>query len=257
MEAEREARVEQQYLQRMREEQQQLRWQAVELCRKNLYNEAATLFVPMTAAREAQFSRWAEHKQECINLAENAFTLVYNTREKLEDVKFSVQNRPGRSRIQYIGRRSIDVAFITFEYIGDQQIEKITDRIKIDLDDVTPPQMWELCRVSASKDDIDEATLDLWFGCYLLARGQFLGESRKRFNASGMSDRVNPFLDELETMEPLIRERQWEDYLDRLKLLVAQGELQSARRFARLLKNRYPGEYEEREAEIAAILQED
>jgi len=116
--------------------------------------------------------------------------------------------------------------------------------------------MWELCEAGA-KGQMEEGELNLVFGAYLLARGKYLSESRKKFTASGASDAVAPMMAELEDVEAAARSRQWEESWSKLKLLIDQGDKNAARRFAKSMKQYLPEEYNRHESELQKLLQEE
>jgi len=250
------ARKREQQLEKLRADQDQLRWEAVALCQDQEFADALALFAPMAASREAEFVTWARNKQQCIELALKTFNLVYNSGDKLRGTKFSIPGRASRFRVYYIGHRAIEIGVRTREYIGENAVDQWSAREKLGFDQVQPGQMWELCKASWSKDGGDPAELDLCFGAYLLATAQRLDVSRAKLEASSDTDTAAPMLAEIEIMAPVVRQKQWEQNLARLTLLVNQGDIQSAARLAQGLRQGFPEEFSRHAEQIQRLLQE-
>ncbi len=254
--AQRENAARQQHLALMREQQQELRQKAIELCRQHKYNEAHLLFVPMAQAREEEFQNWALMKQNVIENAEKAYNLVYNTKDKLKGVKLQIAGKPGRSKVHYISRRHVEISFLEVDYVEGEMVERVKENYRLPLLEIKGPQMWLLCQESSQKDGGDQAELNLNFGSYLLARGTYPQEARRRLQSSGMSEEIEPMLAELTVIEELVKEQQWARGLERLQLLINQGDAEAAKRLALYLRKNFPQEFADNEQRIMDMIKE-
>jgi len=242
--------------QKMEREQDGVRWEAVQKCREHKYDEAKLLFTPMSVSREEEFKRWAGQKQACIDYAEKAFKMVHNTRLKLKGVPVPFKSKPGKWHVTDIGRRTIRLDGKQKVY-KDGKAAEITLHDKIALADVKASTMWVLCKASWDKDGGDENELMLYFGAYLTAHGGELRQARKMLESSGREGEAAPILAEIEILGPKVREQQWKEQFDRLRLFVNQGEMKSARGLVRFLKQRFPDEYSTHEDEVTRLLQDE
>lgn len=231
--------------------QNDLRIQSIELCREKRYAEAKLLHVPMAESSEPEFSRWAVNRLKCLEYAEKAFSLVANSKEMLKGRPFPVPNQPRPGTIQYISRRTIEVSYKIRELQGGDFIEK-TETVNIPLTAVKGPQMWQLC--DGAWDQNDKTELQLMFGAYLLSDGSFLSEARKKLEESNSPNVTAAMLKEIEELEPLLKQRQWETHMQKLTALVDQGNAKEAVRFAKQLKDYYPDLYAQQEREIERLL---
>jgi len=123
-------REEQERLARLREERwrefekkkKELRWKAVELCRKSQFLDAKLLFAPLCASREKDVRKWADAKRQCIDLAEKTWELIADSGETLKGERIPVPGRPRRAVIEYIGARSVSAVFKEKEYGPDGSV---------------------------------------------------------------------------------------------------------------------------------------
>jgi serine/threonine-protein kinase len=251
------AKQREQYLAKMREEQDRLRWEAVKLCEQHKYSDALMVFASLTSSRDQQFRDWAASKQKCIEYAEKAFNMVYNSGEKLRGVKLPLPGSSPKLRIYFVGRRKIDVAVRSQEYVGDDMIEKWADRDKVEFSQVPASVMWELCKTSWGKDEGDPQELDLYFGAYLLAAGQRLDVAQAKLESCGMSDEAAPLLKELAVMAPAVMSKEWDRYREHLQVMLDKGDRQSVEKLVQILKLRYPQLYSKYEQDIQSLLQQE
>ncbi len=118
----------------------------------------------------------------------------------LKDEKFRVPNKQGTPRIEYIGMREITVVFVEFEYINNEKITKVKERLKIPLEQLTAPQWWGLYGKLCELDGTPAADRDLQFGAYLVARAEYLKTAKDKLIASGKDDDIKGPLAEIERM---------------------------------------------------------
>ena len=247
------AREQRRELQRLAAQRDTLRWQAVETCRKHSYAEADMLFYTMAQGDDSDYSTWARSMRRSLALARRAFELVHNSKTLLAGTKFVVPNKPGRSRIEFIGRRSIDVAF--YKYVGGGVGDEVTERVKVPLTAVTDQQMWGLCGLAAPAAERPEETLKLEFAAYLAARASSLPGCRGLLQQLPETPERAFLLAELDALEPLLRGRQWDVLMGRLRAFVEQGAMAAARQFAVGMKAQDPALYSRDEHEIEELLQ--
>jgi serine/threonine protein kinase len=234
-------------------QQKGLRWEAVDLCREHKYDDAKILFGAMAQSRDQEFAEWAKGKTACIALADKAFHLVFNTKDKLKGTRVTRAGKSGKWYVVDIGRRSIRIQAKIQKFSQGKDTSQVASA-KIALREVPDKIMWELCRASWAKDEGDEKELKLYFGAYLTSRGSALSTARTQLTESGRDAETAPILEEISVLGPVVRARQWEAALRQLKLYVNQGDMKLARRFASHIKQRFPGEFAEAEGTVRGIL---
>ena len=241
---------------KLEQEKQELRDQAIELCRQDKYDEARLLFMPMADSEQEAFRTWALMKQRSLELAEQAYALVHNSKEALAGQPFRL---PGRSpgKISRISRRSISITYTKKEYDGGKVIgEVVTDRVEVPLADVRETDMWTLCKAAWSKEHDNDAELNLVFGAYLLARGRYISVSRGKLTASGKVSEVEPLLDELAVVGEAEWAKDWPRFRSKLELLVESGDRAGVGRLLQALRQHYPEHFKKNQEEIRELLQE-
>ena len=230
-------------------QQTKLRLEAIELCQAHKYDDAKALFAGMAQSRDEEFSEWAKGKMTCIALAEKAYQLVFNTKDKLKGTRVSLSGKSGKWYVNDIGRRTLRLQAKIQKFDQGREVFDLVLE-KVALLDVPAKMMWELCRASWAKDGGDEAELKLYFGAYLVSRASSLSGARSQLTESGRDAEVEPMLEEISALASIVRARQWKAALERLQLYVNQGELRSAKRFRAHIKQRFPAEFAEDEDTI-------
>ena len=245
-------------LAKLEQEKSDLREQAIELCRQDKYDEARLLFMPMADSKEEAFRAWALMKQHSIELAEQAYALVYNSEDALAGQPFRTPEQPGTGKISSISRRSISVTYTKKEYDDAGKVlgEVVTARVGVPLADVKESDMWILCKAAWSKDHDDDAGLNLLFGAYLLARGRYISVGRDKLTASGKVAEVEPLLGELEAVGEAEWAKDWPEFRAKLELLVDGGDRNGIRRLVKALQQQYPEQVKKHQEEIRELLQE-
>ncbi|NOY80006.1 MAG: protein kinase [Kiritimatiellaeota bacterium] len=235
-----------------------LRWKAVELCRKHRFADARALFVPLVEADDPETRAWAKAKQTCIDLAEKAFKLVAGSGNKLKGERLAVPKRTGKGRIDYISTDDISIVFAqkVFNDKGEELGERIVDRVHLPLTDVPEAVFWELCRTAWEKDHDDPADLLEMFGAYLLSRGRYLADARRNLIQSGKPEATAPLIEELDVMAGELRRQEWNAHWKRVVLLRRNGNMKGVRQYLDWLKLHYPKEYEEHARDIRETLQD-
>jgi len=205
-EAQKEAQK-QEFIAQMGKEQERTRWEAVELCRKDDYVQAKLLFAPMAASNAPSFPdltneyrTWAGDKIKCIECAQKVYDGIRSSKDKLKDEKFKVPNKAGTPRVEYIGMRDITVVFVEFEYVNNQKMTKVKERLKVPLDQVSSPQLWLLYGKLCEVEGVAAADRDFQFGGYLVARGEYLKTGKDKLVASGKDEEIKGMLAEIELM---------------------------------------------------------
>ena len=231
-----------------------VRVQAAELCRKHQFDEASVLFVPLTT-REGEIRRWAESRRSGIAMAEALFESVVNSKDQLAGVALAVPGQPkGDWRVSRIGFRDVELQARRVTYVKGQREEEM-DSVEIPFAELTPPQLDKLTEKKWELDGRNEAERKLWFGAYLLAREQYIGEARKRLEACGR-DEAAALLAELATVEPEIRQAEFAGYVEQAKHYLQQGDKQRARQVVEYLQREFAAEAEQAKDELRDLMGE-
>ena len=239
---------------KLMQQRRELRRTTLAQCRKHQYMEAKLGLVPMTEVDSREYSDWATQMLHAVELAERAFNLVAASREKLKGQKINVPNHKGGAHVEYISRREMEVALTETKITGDKLGPVVVRRVTMPLTDVSAPQMWRLCQAAWEKDDNRE--LNLMFAAYLLVRGSYLAEARKRLNrVNRRSTLVEALKQEIDALRDDRREQVWRARMQQLQALVEDGNKAKARRFAQLMQKHYPQLYTKNEERIRKMLE--
>jgi hypothetical protein len=197
----------QDFIAQMQKQQDESRWAAVESCRKDDYRQAAVRFAPMAELRNPDFPdltneyrAWAGDKIKCIEYAQKVYEGIRRSKDKLKDERFRVPGKQGVPRVEYISLREVTVVFVEFEYVKNEKITKVKERLKIPLDQISAPQLWGLFGKLCELDGVTAADRDLQFGAYLVARAEYLKTAKDKLIASGKDEEIKNMLAEIELM---------------------------------------------------------
>ncbi len=258
LEEERKAALREKKARQLAKTKEELRWKAVELCRKHRFADARALFAALTEADDPDARAWAKAKQACIDLAEKAFRVVAGSGDKLKGERLAVPKRTGKGRIDYISGDDISIVFAkkVFNDKGEELGERIIDRVHLPLNDVPEAVFWELCRTAWEKDHDDPADLLEMFGAYLLSRGRYLADARRNLIQSGKPEVTAPLIEELDVMAGELRRQEWNTHWKRVTLLRRNGNMKGVRQYLDWLKLHYPKEYEAHARDVRETLQD-
>lgn len=230
--------------------QDELRWQAIDLCRGHKYSDAAMLFVRLGASRDPEAQAWAAGKQMCINLAEQLFQKIYNTKKKMAGVKFNIQGKDWT--VSHVSYRYIEIERESTRYEKGQAFTENYEE-KIPFEDLTPQQMYALSSRLWELDGLDPDEHKLEFGAYLLARGEFLAQAKKQL-ADLDDERAKMMLTELDAISPTLQKREFAKFLEELQNIVNQGDRKQIAYQIRKMKALCPDEFAAREEEVKQLL---
>ncbi len=206
-EEERQRILREQRLDRLKEQQETLRREAIELCRNDEFYDARIRFSIMTASPEPEFKQWAESKVETIKQAERALNLVKDTGDLLKDARVII---PGRVRPGYV--TSVDSRMIYAEIrdygSGPDGQVVITDRVPVSvaINRLPTQKLLDLMGVSWRLQDGRDSELNLMLGAYLLARGENLDLAQQKLTATNRTDLSGPMLDELAKVREVVQQ---------------------------------------------------
>ncbi|MCF7853604.1 MAG: protein kinase [Candidatus Pacebacteria bacterium] len=198
--AEQARREREEKLEKLREQQSDLRRQAIQLCQQHEYDRAKTLFTGMTLSDEPEFSAWAKAKQDTIDLASKAFNLVRNSGDTLKGIKISVPKHPRKTEITNIGVRHINSVIREKVYERGVFVREKVEPVTVPLDECPSEQLMNLMEIAWRKQGGSESEFNLMAGAYLLARGEQLGQSLRRLRNTEFTERAEPMIEELETI---------------------------------------------------------
>ena len=251
---ERRKHIKQQQLDELRQQQERLRWEAIEKCRQDDFASARTLLAGMANSREEEFRNWAKAMQHCTELAENAVTAVAGAKETLKGFRLSLPGRRGKWTVVNVGLRDITFETSEIDVKTGNQIKKAVTVTWLEMPSL---QFLDLMEQAVKKSGDAAADVNLLGGAYLLARGDYLNlrEARRRLSISPLKDVVTPLLAELDVIEPVILDKQFALEMEKLKFLVNKGDGQNAGRLAMILKMQFPEQYKKGEGEITKLLQ--
>jgi len=255
---EEQARLAQQKAQRateMARQKQEVRAQAAELCRKNQFDEASRLFVPLTTAREDELKQWAELRQNLITLSKKLMEAIVNSKDKLAGLAVPVPAQPKVDwRVARIGFKDVELQARRVTYVKGKREEEM-ETLEIPFADLSPVQLDRLTEKKWETDGADESERKLLFGAYLLAREQYVSEIRKRLEACGRPE-AGPLLEELTAIEPELRKAEVEKLVEQLKQCVQQGNKRQALAMFEYLQRQFPEEAEALKNELRELIGE-
>jgi len=255
-EAARKAAEHEQRLQGLATLRDEIRGKYVTFCREHRYAEAKLLFVEMSECSEREYSSWARNMLFCVESAEKTFNLICNSGEKLKGMEYAVPGSRTKGQIEFISRRDIEVK--VSEQVLDRRTNNFVNketRHRFALAELRAPQMWGLCHTIWRKGgNEDESELNTLFGCYLVARGTFLDEAKKKLTAGKQTNVATAALAEIDAIGPVLRQKQWETMDLKLREFVNAGEPARATAYAKFIQQRYPQIFEEHRADIMRIL---
>jgi hypothetical protein len=243
-----------QALAQLRQQQDSLRAQAADLGRKLRFAEARRLFVGMSQSREEEFRTWAQAEQRCFELAEKLFSAVANAKDAIKGFKTALPTRRGKWSVAAITNK--EVTFETNE-IDVKTGDTVKRTVPIQIGDLHPGLFAELALYVGRKAGTSDDELNLMLGAYFLAHGNFfhLREARARLAACSTQADSAVLLKELEVLEPLLKEKQFAEQVDRAKLMANKGDTKGAAVLAKYLKDQFPEQYQKVESEIEQLLQ--
>lgn len=237
-----------------KKQQVELRWQAVELCRDSKFSDAKALFIAMAGSKDKEISEWAQLKQACIDKAETAANLVLDSKGALKGLRINLPGHRGIWKIQSIGQRDVVVESNQINKKGE--VDAVQETMAFD-------EMLVATRVELLEKGIDKrggasAGVDknLAIGAYLLAKGPIEGFTlcQQRLAAAAKPDEAAPYIEEAKEVEAVVKVRQFEVDLARLKQeLRASGNSAEVRSQILLLKSRFPEQYQAVENDILQL----
>ncbi|MBN2448737.1 MAG: serine/threonine protein kinase [Lentisphaeria bacterium] len=252
-EARRQAEAEAQRQAAKARERTELRWQSIELCRQQRFDEASTLFVPMSAARDEGERDWARARQSCIAMAEELLDTIVNTKEELAGTELPLQRQQrGEWKVSRIGFRDVELQSRRVTYSRGVRSEDM-ETLEIPFTELTAVQLDILTKRKWERDGGEENRRLLLFGAYLLCRAQFLPEARKRLETCGLPE-AQPLLDELAVVEPELRRMEFERWLEQLQQLGSQGDMPRAKALLEYLERTFPEETEENRTRLQELI---
>lgn len=227
----------------LKQEQEKLRWAAVEFGRVGKFGDAKALFVAMAGSKEQEFAEWARNKQRSFDMAEKTAGMILNSKEALKGIKIDLLDRNGRRKkwtVASIGARDVNLECRAINVkTGNFEEEKLS----VVFDDLPPSTRAELLDKGWEKAGAAGAGLDknLHIGCYLMAKGyvESLNDCQQRLSSVKPED-GGPFVEEIKVLDPLIRAKQFEQDMDKLRLAVNGGDLPTIKTLSLQLKVRFP-----------------
>ena len=238
---------------KFKEEQAGLRLQALALGKQGRFSEARGLFAGMAQSREEEFRAWAKTEQLVYGRAEKLANMLPGLKNTLKGEKISIPGKRGRWTITNISLRDItfetrDIDPKTGEFVSKQETFIISDLPAAFIVHLVEP-VWAKTGGTAQE-------FSLIAGSYLMCRGDVtaLAEARQRLNAGGSGDSA-PLLAELDVLEPLLKKKDFDDGLEKLRFLSNKGDRAKAAELAQYLKQTFPDLYQSEEATITKLLE--
>jgi hypothetical protein len=179
-----------------------VRWQAVELCRRNEYSSAEALFVALAQSEDEQLAAWAKEKKASIGLAKKLYERVYNSKEALAGAKIP---RAGSTKpwvVTYIGPKTIDAEFwrTTGYKDGAAVREKTEESFELDkLDERVISYL--LVQIAAANPALSKDELQREFGAFLVSRAHYLPVAKQRLSGLSGAEAMIAEIEELAKKE--------------------------------------------------------
>ncbi len=197
----REERVE-----RLREEQQELREETIKLSREHQFRQARIEYAVMARSDEEEFSEWASNQRKMLEKAEAALNTFRNTGNELEGMRFVPPDEFRAAQISSVSRSFITAYYEEAVYEGGRKVGEERRTVRVAIDNLETGKTIDLIENAWwHQGGRDERELNLMIGCYLLARGEMFGEAESRLEQAG-GQLAQALLEELEEVRRTVRE---------------------------------------------------
>ena len=156
--------------------QDELRWQAVELCRANDYDAAAGVFTAMVrSSGQPKAAEWAQSKQKCIAAAKKLYERVYNSKERFAGAKLPGPTPRSRWTVTFVGPKTIDAEMVIVRRVkGKRKEEKKQLLVKLADPNVERVIRYLLDHLAKADKSVSKEQLDREFGAFLVSRAKYL-----------------------------------------------------------------------------------
>ena len=205
-EREREEEERRRYLAEMEKKQRALRKESIPPCREHEFTKAKLLFTELLVSRLDKFRSWAEMKKRIIELAEEAYGLVYNSGKLLQGHPIKVPGQVLQAEIVSIGVRDIKAVIRDPIYkFGERVGEEVTP-VTMPIERLSHSTLLELMRAAwGRREDVSGTEgLDLRIGAYMLATGRKLDDAENLLKPLNNRDIVPDMLEELKAVRNVV-----------------------------------------------------
>ncbi len=239
----------------LRQRQQEVRLTAVDLGRSGNFSGAIGEFISLSSVSDAEAAdlrQWAQAKTRQYEQAAEMVRLLTASDSGALGAKISIPNQRGRWTLKSAATSGLE--FETRDY--DKDGNTVTRTQKFTFKQAPGAMLVELGRIAAEKKGKSAADTQFMLGAYLLSRGDFtsLSMARQALSAAGQAPGATELLGEIDTLEPVLKKKEFEARLDEIKDKAIAGDSAGAKALVKTLREQFPDLYPSAADEINKVL---